>query len=188
MSDNAHHQERFDLFRAALISGKSWVFDRQSDCLAFDALDELSKLLRAGEPSRETLNILADFLQSIATEAGQSTHAWKANELLAYRVLGRKPNGRNGKGFYLQRALAAFEALTQDGATQDEAERAAYDEYFEGEGRTYAGDSINKESLRRKGARYKTKAENEMVTVIRPLLVRAALLPKVGPGRKKKPK
>lgn len=181
-SDSAHRQKRFDLFRELVINNQAWCLDRLPDVLALDTVDELVKLLRTGEPSRKTLEMLADFLQGVSREASTSAHAWQLNTKLAYRILDHKPNGRTGKAYDRARMLATFETLKGDGIDEETAERAAYDTYFEREGRTYGLDQLEKDEIG--GAEF-NKAEITMEKVIRPALRQAGLIGKKPSGRPK---
>lgn len=181
-SKSAHHQRQFDTFRKCLITGNASKFDREADTLALDALEQLEKLLRAGEPNPETLAILADFLREVSRDAGKSAHALAENTKLAYRILGHKPNGRTSKRFGLERMLATFETLKGDGIDEKTAERAAYDTYFEGEGRTFEADHAKKDGIG--GAEF-SEAEITMGKVIRPALRKAGLVSKKRAGRPK---
>jgi hypothetical protein len=181
--DNGFRQRRFNWLRTCLIEEKSFLCDIQPDELALQTLNHLGKLLRMGQVDQKTLNILADFITGITTETDKSTRAHKQNSLLAYRVLGYKPNGRTDKALYHLWALDAFEAATDDGASLESAERAAYDAYFEVEGRNYASDSLKHQD--RNGAKC-TKAELTMEAVIRPALRKAKLIVKKSAGRPKR--
>lgn len=177
-SDLTHRQSQFDNFRNCLIQNSAWMLDRSPDMLALDTLDELAKLLRQGQPTQATLKVLAEFVQSVTTEARQSDHAWKQSTKLGYRILGYKPNGRISKNFEHARMLATFECLKCDG--ESIAERAAYDVYFEGENRTYLKDHLEKDE---EGGAELSKAEITMQKVIRPALRSAGLLQTKLPGR-----
>ncbi|UUZ64270.1 hypothetical protein LP417_03510 [Polaromonas sp. P1-6] len=79
-------------------------------------------------------------------------------------------------------ALATFEMLTGDGVDEETAERAAYDTYFEGEGRTYESDHLKKDEA---GGVEFSKAEITMERVIRHALRRAGLINNKPTGRPK---
>lgn len=181
-SKRTHHQRQFDIFRECLITGNASKLDREAGTLALDALEQLEKLLRAGEPNPKTLAILADFLQEVSRDASRSAHAFAENTKLAYRILSHKPNGRTGKRFDLERMLATFEMLKNDGIDEKIAERAAYDTYFEAEGRTYEADHAKKDEIN--GAEFSV-AEITMRKVIRPALKRAGLISNKPSGRPK---
>lgn len=184
-SDSAHHEATFNSFRKALLDGEAGLFDRSPDNLAFDTLEQLTKLLRAGEPSQKILNLVADFLQGILNGTSQSTHLLKQNTTLAFRILGHTTNGPTGKGLEKHRMLEEFETRKSEGADDEAAEQAAYDVYFEREGRTYEKDHLNKADRTTAGENFST-AEMKMDKVIRPMLRSAGLIGKkqTGPRRK----
>ncbi len=180
--DNGYRQRRFDWLRTCLINEKSFLRDSHPDALALETLNQLSKLLRMGQADQKALNILADFIDDVTIKACKSVSAHKQNSLIAYRVLGYKASGRTDKALYHLWALDAFEAATDDGASQELAERAAYDAYFEIEGRTYETDRLK---IQERNGIGRNKAEITMDVVIRPALREAKLIAKKAAGRPK---
>lgn len=191
LEDLDHHQQKFDYFRKLLIEDMAWKLDRERDVLALDTLDELARLLRTGAPSQATLDMLADFLEDVTAGASQqadekgtdSANAWKEAKTLAYHLLKLKPNGRHSKGLWHQRMLAAFETHKGLGASDEDAKRAAYDAYFQGEGRTYEKD--NSEINTFEGDVF-SKAELTMRREIIPKLADAGLIHRKPRGRPKR--
>lgn len=193
-SASHHAQLKFDAFLSCLINDQAALHDRQPDVLALDTVDQLARLLRAGQPDQRTLDLLANFLEKLVTEADESKIARKQILSLAYQLLGYNSNGRNNNNFFVQRARAAYEMHLWSGATQETAERAAYDAYFarpensepnelsEPKRQIYAVDAL-KPKLR--NGRPTTVGKSRMETIIRPLLRQAGLIKRKPAGRPK---
>ena len=176
-------QHKFNLYRSHLKNNMAWMVDRTPDDLALDTISELAKLLRTGKPCRETLDLLAKFLEDELQNSSESDKARKKATDLAFRVLGLSPgNGRPRKDMETQRAIAEFETYISKGLGQEAAERAAYDAYYatetrsykegaKSERRTYAKDSARL-CTRTIGAKtvQSNEAERAMCSTIRPLL------------------
>lgn len=186
-ADWSQSDEMFGLLKQALINEKAWHIQLTQGQLALQLLPRLTALLRTGQASQQTLNILADFVQGITDDAGKSKHALGHRLKLANRIFGYEPNGPPSKNLAMALMIAAFKAAKKGGADDEAAERAAYDVYFEREGRTYETDHLDKEAVdRTRAGENLSTAEITMDRVLRTMLRRAGLIGKKQPGPRRK--
>lgn len=148
---------------------------------AIDLVATVVKHIRESRLTPAMADLLADHLSG-----------FKAEQSLALFGL-NKANRPTTKPGQQTSAVSAFTDALRRGVVEESALIEAYDAYFaagplsqnRGKYRTHADDSRAGKGI---SARHKTDADSTMKSTIRPLLVQMGLLPKVGPGRKKKPK
>lgn len=179
---------RFNLMRQLLKANRSASLDTHHDDLALDAIELLAKTLRRGHPTPGMLVMLADFLDSVVHRSDRSPTDREDEVKLARRILGYRPNGRPNSDRALHRALAAFEMHHANGASQTEAERAAYDAYLAATGhpeRSYESSQARKVYVTRgASAVVVNEAERLLESSIRPQLRAAGLIATKAKGRK----
>lgn len=181
-------QRRFDLNLAILRNGMSMTLDRPPTHVALDTVDWLAKLLRAGCPNQETLNMLAAFLEDVSSASGNSKTAWEESTGIANRIFGHSnANGRPTKELNKLRAIGTFRAHQKlVSADEDAGKVEAYNAYFSDAGRTFAVDDEKQVTIT-KGAKivHSTKAGRATDNTIGPILRNANLIEKKPAGRRR---
>lgn len=164
-------RERLSLELKLLHSGKSDLLDKPHWWLAFDAFEHLIFLLRHGEANLDMQRMVAEFL-------GQQIG--RGNEKTVYGVLGLPPpNGRPKNSLNEIRAVAEYETRINEGLSEAEAERAAWETLYPSkEYDLLAARPVTSES----GA-FTNEAERLMFSSVRPLLRRVKVLGTKRPGR-----
>lgn len=140
------------------------------DDAAIGLVKTLERHIREGRLTPTMADVLADHLSQLQAE--QSLALFGLNKA-------NRPTTKLGQQ---KSAVYAFTEALSRGLDKESALIEAYDAYFStgplpqktGKRRTYANDSKRNE------------AASTMKSTIRPLLVKARLLPRPGPGRKKK--
>lgn len=168
----AYIRERLDLELKLLRGGKSHFLDRPEWWLVLDAFEHLIFLLRQGEATSDIQRMAANFLEQQVSEGeGRS----------AYAILGlHAPNGRPKKSSLNElRAVVEYEERLNEGASQADAERAAWETLYPLE----EYDLLAVRAVDSEDKNFKNEAERRMVNMVRPLLRRAGVMKRQPAGR-----
>lgn len=170
-NEPATQEERIDQIRGRLSlelkllhNGKSDLLDRPHWWLALDAFEHLVFLLRHGEATLDVQRMVAKFLgQQVGT----------GNEKTVYAVLGLPPpNGRPKNSLNELRAVAAYETRINEGLSEAEAERAAWETLYPS--KDY--DLLAARPVTSESGAFDNEAERLMFSSVRPLLRRVKVL------------
>jgi hypothetical protein len=179
LSAKARSQEDDDLFklRLAKLRGGSATASSSLNSPALETIDEaanglvktLADHLCRGQLTPTMTALLADYLSDFTT--AQSLALFGLNKA-------NRPTTKPGQE---TSAVSAFTDALRRGLDKTSALIEAYDAYF-------STGPLSKGGKKRRTYAEDLKArEGTMASTIRPLLVRMGLLPRTGPGRKRKP-
>ncbi|MDO9468814.1 MAG: hypothetical protein Q7J36_16060 [Thiobacillus sp.] len=166
-----HIRERLSLELKLLHNGKSDLLDKPHWWLALDAFEHLVFLLRHGEANLDTQRMVAEFL-------GQQVG--RGNETIVYGVLGLPPpKGRPRNSLNELRAVAAYETRINEGLSEADAERAAWETLYPS--KEY--DLLAARHVTSETGAFNNEAERLMFSTVRPLLRRVKVLETKRAGR-----